>query len=153
METTLSTPLEEPPGFLSLVSMVGDDERYTIQQLKNAERPAPELYGQARDLFVKILDGNFSFEFALSQARAIVDTVERRCAEEVLCASKHFLISQTPAPVRRLPRMWFNLPNGLKIPVSGVRLRQFDEPRLMALYFWKRPLSRWQLSADRKSVV
>ena len=127
--------------------MVGDDERYTIQQLKNAEHPSPELYGQARDLFVRILNGNFSIEFALSQARTIVDAVEQKCAEEVLRASNHFLRSQTPVTVHRLPRMWFDLPNGLRMPVSGVRVRQFEQPRLMIFYFWKRPLSQWQLSA------
>jgi hypothetical protein len=121
--------------------------KYTVQQLKNAERPSPELYGQARDFFDKILEGNFSFEFALSQLRTIPDAVERKCAEDVLRASKHFLIAQTPAPVGKLPRMWFELPNGLRMPVSSVRIRQFQEPRLMVLYLWKKPLSSWQLSA------
>jgi hypothetical protein len=79
METVLSTPLEEPPAYLSLVSMVGDDEKYTVQQLKKAERPSPELYGQARDFFDKILDGNFSFQFALSQLR----TIPRCCGKKV----------------------------------------------------------------------
>ena len=123
METRLSTPLEDPPAFLSLLSMVGDDEKYTIQQLKNAERPSPELYGQARFLFAKILSGDFSFEFAISQLPTIPNAVERKCAEDVLRASGDFLMAQTLAPVGRLPRMWFELPNGLKVPVPSVRIR------------------------------
>src|SRR6266567_9032351 len=119
METVLGTRLEEPPAYLSLVSMVGDDENYLVQQLKNAERPSPELYGQARDFFYKVLDANFSFEFALSQLRTIPDAVERKCADDVLRASKHFLIAQPPAPIGKLPRMWFELPNGLRMPVPS----------------------------------
>jgi hypothetical protein len=147
MNVELSRPLDEPPSFLSLVSMVGDDERYTIQQLRNAESPSPELYGPARELFIKILEGNFSFDYALSQAHQISDGVERQCAEKVLGASKRFLLDQTFVPVRLVPSMWFELPNKLRIRVTSIKLRQFRKPRILVLYFWKKPLSAWQLSA------
>jgi hypothetical protein len=103
--------------------------------------------GKRGIFLIKSSMGIFRFSLLFPSSVQYPDAVERKCAEDVLRASKRFLIAQTPAPVGKLPRMWFELPNGLRMPVSSVRIRQFQEPRLMVLYFWKKPLSSWQLRA------
>jgi hypothetical protein len=86
----LSKPLVALPGFLSTISMVVDDRTAIIEQLRQAERKSPPKYGPTRDLFRRVLEGNFTFEEALNHARSLPDEIERNCALDVLSASKDF---------------------------------------------------------------
>ncbi len=148
MDIEYSKPLVDLPSFLSTISMVVDDDTAIIQQLIQAERKSPSIYGPTRDLFVSVLQGNFSFDVALKHASStITDETERRCAIAVLRASERFLREEPNHPVRLLPRMEYILPNGMPLDVSPVWLRHFHSQRLMVLHFWQTPLSSWQLSA------
>jgi hypothetical protein len=97
MDIEYSKPLVELPSFLSTISMVADDHGTIIQQLIQAERKSPPKYGPTRDLFIRVLQGDFSFEAALKQTSTIHDETERRCAIDVLRASEWFLRQDDPA--------------------------------------------------------
>lgn len=142
-----SKPLTELPSFLSTISMVGDDRSAIVQNLTHAERPAPARYEPARDFFRCCLQGKLSFDAAYDQAGRIADPTERRCAVDVLLASKAYLNAQQPTRIFRLSGMSFPLPNGLDLAIKPVWLRDGDPGRLMVLHFWEKPLSAWQLSA------
>jgi hypothetical protein len=147
METKLSTPLEEPPSFLSMVSMVGDDQADTVRQLVHAERKSPPFNEPARQLFLSVLEGKFTYQGALAQAKQLSDQIERKCARVILEASKKFLAEQPAAHVGRLQPMGILLPKGLELGVSPVWLRHLLPKRLLILHFWQEPLSNWQRSA------
>jgi hypothetical protein len=147
METKFSKPLSEPPSYLSMVSMVGDDQAYTIQQLVQAERKSPPVYDPTRELFNKTLEGKFSYQEALTQLRGLPDETERKCARDILDVSKEFLLGQPAARVGRLEPMGLQLPNGILLNVSPVWLRHISPKRLMVLHFWQTPLTDWQFSA------
>jgi len=147
METRPSKPLTEAPAYLSMVSMVGDDPAYTIQQLERAEQKSPPVYDPTRALFVASLEGKFTHQEALAQAERLPDETERKCARDVLRASKSFLVEETPARVGRLEPMSLCLPNGMPLSVSPLWLRHLPQKRLMVMHFWQKPLSLWQLSA------
>lgn len=147
MERDFSTPLIELPTFLSTISMVVDDRATIIESLEHAERKSPPIYDPARALFCRILEGDFTFERAMIQARSIVDETERKCAIQVLRASERFLCTERPTRVGAFPAMTYSLPNGMELSVSPVLIRHFNSERLMVLHFWITPLSEWQLSA------
>jgi hypothetical protein len=147
MERELSTPLNEPPGFLSTISMVVDDRSAIIERLIQAERKSPSRYEPAKALFCRVLEGDLSVAQAIALSNSVADSVERKCAIEILEASKEFLAGRTPARVGLFPPMCVSIPNGLKLNVSPVLFRHLDPERLMVLHFWRTPLSDWQLSA------
>jgi len=147
MEREFSTPLTELPTFLSTISMVEDDGRQIVESLTQAERKSPSVYEPTRDLFCLVLQGDLCVTQAMVQAHRILDEVERKCAVDVLEASKSFLEKQAAARVGPFPAMNFEIPNGLSLNVAPVWLRHFNPPRLMILHFWRQPLSDWQLGA------
>jgi hypothetical protein len=147
METKFSKPLTEPPAYLSMVSMVGDDEAYTIQQLVHAEQKSPPVYDPTRDLFTSVLEHKFTYQEALREVERLPDETERKCARDVLRASKSFLVGEPAARVGKLEPMSICLPNGMELSVSPVWLRHLAPRRLMVLHFWQKPLSQWQLGA------
>ena len=147
METKLSKLLTEFPSFLSAVSMVADDREQIIRELQHAERPSPEVYRPARELFLSVLRGHLDFESALAQAGRVPDEVARRCARDVLRASKSFLMQQQPTEVIPLRGMGIELPNGMELRVSPVWHRRFSPARVLVLHFWRDALSDWQLRA------
>ena len=150
----LSKPLTMLPAFLSAVSMVGDDQEHTIRQLTYAERKSPPFYNPARDLFIRVLQGDFNVERAVAEAHRLSDDVERKCASDVLEASRSFLMREAPAKVGQLDPMEVHLPNGMELSVSPVWIRHLrPQPRLMILHFWQRPLSDWQLSAAAAILI
>jgi hypothetical protein len=134
--------------------MVGDDQEHMIRQLTSAERPSPPVYNPARDLFIRVLQGDFSIQRALAETKRLHDETERKCAHDVLVASESFLAREPPAKVGRLDSMEVRLPNGMQLVVSPVWIRHLvPQPRLMILHFWQRPLSDWQLSAAAAILV
>jgi hypothetical protein len=147
MERAVSTPLEELPTFLSSISMVVDDRASIINSLTQAERKSPPKYGPARDLFRRILQGDLSFADALRQAHNVVDPTHRACAVDVLEASSRFLRSETPARVGEFPTMDFSISTDMTLVVAPVWLRHLNPHRLMALHFWRKPLTARQLGA------
>jgi len=147
MEFAVSTPLSELPAFLSTISMVVDDRALIIERLIQAERKSPPRYEPAKELFCRVLQGDLSVTQALAQARNVTDPVERKCAVDILEASKKFLFSAAPAHIGLFPSMNISIPNGMQLSVSPVRLRHLNSQRLMVLHFWQTPLSTWQLSA------
>lgn len=147
MEREFSKPLKELPSFLSTISMVVDDRREIIESLTQAERKSPSRYDPAKAFFCRVLEGDLSVTKALAQANTIADPIERRCAIDILDASKRFLADQTAAHVGPFPAMTIAIPNGLPLSVSPIWLRHLDRPRLMVLHFWQKPLSGWQLGA------
>lgn len=147
MDTEFSKPLVALPSFLSTISMVVDDRAAIIQQLIQAERKSPPKYGPTRDLFIHVLEGNFTFEEALQQASRVDDPTERRCAIEILSASERFLRVKRAARTGRFPAMQYFIPNGMPLDVSPLWIRHLDPERLMVLHFWETPLSPRQLSA------
>jgi len=147
MEPEFSKPLSELPAFLSTISMVVDDRAAIVQQLVQAERKSPPIYAPARDLFIEVLEGNFSFEGAFTQALRLSDVIERRCATEILSVSERYLRRESHCRVRLFPRMDYFLPNGMPLDVTPMWLRHSNPSRLMILHFWQTPLSSWQLSA------
>jgi len=147
METKLSKLLTEFPSFLSAISMVGDDQEQAIRELQYAERKSPAVYNPARDLFMSVLRGQLDFRSALAQVGWLPDETERKCARDVLEASKSFLMQEGPAEVKPLSRMGIDLPNGMELRVAPVWVRHLSPPRLLVLHFWREPLSAWQLSA------
>jgi hypothetical protein len=52
MEREFSKPLNEPPGFLSTISMVEDDRSAIIENLIQAERKSPSAMSPQRHSFV-----------------------------------------------------------------------------------------------------
>jgi hypothetical protein len=147
LETSHSRLLTTFPSFLSTVSIVGDDQNKTIQAFRHAERKSPPVYDPARDLFIRLIQGDFTFEAALDQARLLTDKIERKCATNVLEAAKSFLTSAPPAKLGPLPPMAIRLPNGMELSVSSVWIRHVHPDRLMVLHLWEKSLSDWQLSA------
>ena len=127
--------------------MVGDDRHSIIQKLRDAERKSPSVYEPTRALFLSVLRGKLDFEKAMQQAWRISDDVEKKCATQVLYASKDFLESQRPAHIAALTGLVFSLPNGLPLSVSPIWVRQSDPDRILVLHFWQTPFSDWQLSA------
>lgn len=146
MEPAQSRLLLALPSFLSLTSMVTDDPEDMITGLRHAERKSPACYDPARALFFRVLQGDFTFDIALAQARKLTDDVERKCAIGVLEASKSFLLAQPTAKVGRLPQMSISLPNGMEVNVSPVWIRHLAVEQLMILHVWRTPLSDYQLS-------
>ena len=138
----LSKPLAILPTYLSAISMVGDDSEYTVRQLIQAERPSPPVYDPARDLFIRILQGNLSVERALLEVERLHAETERRCARDVIEAAKPFLEKAQPAKIGRLNRMEVALPNGLNFVVSPIWIRHLAVPCFLVLHFWQEPLSR-----------
>jgi hypothetical protein len=147
MTQDFSTPLTELPGFLSTISMVVDDRSLIVQSLVQAERKSPSVYEPAKDLFCRVLQGDFNVNQAISQARKILDPTERRCAVNVLQASASFLNREKPAHVGPLPPMSYTLPNGMNLSVAPLLLRHCKQERVMVLHFWQKPLSQWQVNA------
>jgi hypothetical protein len=147
MEREFSKPLNEPPGFLSTISMVEDDRSAIIENLIQAERKSPSRYEPAKALFCRVLEGDLNVGQAIAHAHTVAGLVERKCAAEVLQASKEFLARQPPAHIGPLPPMSVSIPSGLRLNVSSVLFRHLDPERLMVLHFWQKPLSDWQLSA------
>ena len=147
MDTRFSTPISELPSFLSTISMVSDDKYSIIQKLRDAERKSPSVYEPTRALFLATLEGKINFEKAMQQAWRIPDETEKKCATQVLYASKDFLERQRPAHVAALTGLVFTLPNGLPLSVSPFWIRQCDPDRILVLHFWQTAFSEWQLSA------
>ena len=127
--------------------MVGDDHRLIIQGLRNAERKSPPVYSLARDLFLRILQGDMSFDDARTQARRESDLTTRRCALEILDNSQRFLTTEPQSRVSRLPSLRYQLPSELSLDVKPLWVRQLDPERLLLLHFWEAPLSARQLRA------
>ena len=139
--------LDEAPSFLSLVSMVTDDRETIIKDLVHAERKSPSYYEPAIRLFVRALQGDFSFEQTVQQAQKLVDQTERKCALDVLNASERYLRSQSAARMGQISPMTLTLPDGLPFTVSPVWIRHLEPERLMVLHVWRQPLSELQLGA------
>lgn len=142
-----SKSLTEPPGFLSTVSMVVDDQRLIVQDLIQAERKSPSVYEPARALFRRILQSDLSFDQALDQARKLLDQVERKCAIEILRASKEFLTKEVKGPIGDFPKMSTVIPGDLTLNITQILVRHLKPDRLMILHFWRDSLSPRQLSA------
>ncbi len=153
METTLSTPIEELPAYLSSISMVCDDVQQIVNDLIHAERKSPKKYHLARDLFLGVLEGDFSFADAVAQARLFGDGTVRKCTLEVLDASRSFLTNGSRSDVTPLDRLWLPLPNGKELLVSPVWLCHSNPHRLLVLHFWLKPLSDWQIKAALAILV
>ena len=150
----LSKPLTILPSYLSAISMVGDDLEYTIRQLTYAERKSPPVYNPARDIFIRVLQGDFDVDRGVTEANRLQDGVERQCAREVLETSRNFLANQPPARVRRLDAMSISLPDGTDLNISPVWIRHLHpQPRLMVLHFWQQALTDWQLSAAGSVLI
>lgn len=147
MPIAMSESLRELPGFLSTISMVVDDQSLIIQDLKDAERKSPSVYGPAREMFCRVLDGSLSFEKALSHARTLSDQTEKKCAVEILLASKRFLTSAANSRIGYLPAMEVSIFEGPILKISSVYLRHLEPKRLMILHFWQKPLLSRQLGA------
>jgi hypothetical protein len=147
VEAAFSTPLNELPSFLSSISMVVDDRTSIVRSLTQAERKSPTRYEPAKDLFCRVLQGDFTFAEALTQAGEVADSTERKHAVDILRASARFLVSESPARVGAFPTMNILIPNGMKLAVTPLWLRHLAPPRLMILHFWLTPLTPRQLSA------
>lgn len=147
MEASFSIPLREPPSFLSTISMVGDDTTRIVHSLTQAERKSPSRYEPARAMFLSVLEGKLSYDATLTQARRLADKVERECALQILHASKSFLEKERPAPITPLPNSYYTLPNKLPLLVRPLWVRNFSQPRLLVMHFWRSPLTQRQLSA------
>ena len=124
--------------------MVGDDQEYTIRALVHAERKSPPVYTPARELFIRVLQGDFTVQAALAQARRLHDETERKCAHDILRVSETFLLKEPRTKVARLGAMGICLPNGMELNVSPVWIRHSSQRRLLVLHFWEQPLSDWQ---------
>lgn len=123
------------------------DEHTIVSGLTRAERKSPPIYGPARQLFIRVLEGDFSYDKAIGQAKKLTDETERENAQTVLRASEKFLKEEPPAKITRLSDMTFQLPNKMSLPVSPVMIRHTEPRRLMLLHFWRTPLTAQQLSA------
>ena len=84
MVEDLSKPLEALPGFLSTISMVEDDQAQVIKGFIGAERKSPPRYDAARQLILRVLEGQISLQQARDLADTVSDPVDRRCAQQVL---------------------------------------------------------------------
>lgn len=147
MADDLSRPLEALPGFLSTISMVEDDQAAVIKGFIGAERKSPPRYDAARQLIFKTLEGQISLQQAHDYADSVSDPVDRRCAQQVLRASRPFLETAPIAPVTALPSMSVEIRAGLSLNVGPVWVRQLEEPRLLLLHVWDRPLNDRQVRA------
>lgn len=147
MVEDLSKPLEALPGFLSTISMVEDDQAQVIKGFISAERKSPPRYDAARQLILRVLEGQISLQQAQELADTVSDPVDRRCARDVLRASRPFLEAASTAPVAPLPTMSIEVRAGLSLSVGPVWVRQLDEPRLLLLHLWDRPLNERQVRA------
>lgn len=153
METRISSPLEEPPAFLSAVLMVTDDERRLQQGLIQAERKSPPRYTAARDHLVRVLQGQVSFAFALDQARQIPKAVDRRCAVDVLEALQPYLDQQGAVRIERLAAAPVEVLEGLSIDVGPIWVAHSGEAaRLFVCHLWEAPLSDWQLGVTGRLI-
>lgn len=114
----LSKPLEELPTFLATISMVTDDEREIVKGLTQSERKSPPRYDPARQIFLRILTGDLTYDFGLAQALKLSDPIERDCAVSILRAASRFLSTQPAARLETLPAMTATLPNGLDLRVG-----------------------------------
>jgi hypothetical protein len=147
MDQKFSTPLAELPSYLSTISMVVDDGAAIVQKLKEAERKSPPVYGPSRELFLTILKGKLSFDRAIKQARHLTDETERKCAIQILNASRDFLRNERPQLINPVSNLSYILPNGMPLKVTPIWIRRCDPDRLLALHFWETPLTEWQLGA------
>ncbi len=147
MARALSKPLNELPYFLSTISMVVDDERQIVRDLKQAERKSPAVYGPAKDHFIIALEGKLPFEKILDQAKKLSDPTERKCAVDVLRASKKFLEDADKSPVRPIPTMSLSLPDNLELKIGPIWTRRLNPERLLVLHFWETALKPRQLKA------
>ena len=152
MNTKFSTPINELPSFLSTISMVGDDKHSILQRLQDAERKSPSVYEPTRALFLAILEGKLDFEKAMQQAWRLQDETEKKCATQVLDASKHFFEQQRPAHIAALTGLVFTLSNGLRLSISPIWVRQCDPDRILVLHFWQKAFSDWQLFPRSEAV-
>lgn len=147
MVDDLSKPLDALPGFLSTISMVEDNQAAIIKGFIGAERKSPPRYDAARQLIFRTLEGQISLIQALDYADGLSDPVDRRCAQQVLRASRSFLEAASVAPVAALPPMSVEVRAGLFLSVGPIWVRQLEEPRLLLLHLWDRPLNNRQVRA------
>lgn len=141
------TSLTEFPSFLSAVSMVTDDREYGIKELIRAEHPSPPIYDLARDLFIGVWQGDFTYEAALRQARLEKGSTERNCAVEVLEISKRFLKSRNSKKILKIQHPpYIRLPNGMPLKVGPLWV-QDGKNRLAILHFWLQALTELQVRA------
>lgn len=147
MVDDLSKPLEVLPGFLSSISMVEDDQAAVIKGFIGAERKSPPRYDVARQLIFKVLEGQISLQQAQDYADSVSDPVDRRCAQQVLRAGQPFLKTASVAPVSALPSMTVEVRAGLSLNVGPIWVRHLEEPRLLLLHLWDRPLNERQVRA------
>jgi hypothetical protein len=138
--------LKELPSFLSVVSMVFDDEEMIVQKLCDAERKSPPFYQPAREFFCSILNGGFSFKEAIDQAERLPNPTERSCALDILHASKDYLTDEVTSRVTKVD-FSTRIPNGMKLKVSPIWIRELDKPRFLVLHFWRTSLTELQTSA------
>src|SRR4051812_21598461 len=94
LKSKFSTPLTEPPAFLSTISMISDNQDAIVKKLREAEITTPAFYKIARELFNRTLSGDLTFDQALTQAADILEPTDRKCAFDVLDVSKDFLLNQ-----------------------------------------------------------
>ncbi|MBN9050691.1 MAG: hypothetical protein J0H78_14610 [Rhizobiales bacterium] len=137
--------LRELPSFLSTASMVFDDREKTIDLLFKAEKPSPPVYEPARRLFCSVLSGDLSWERAIEEAERL-DGRERGCAVDVLNHSRDFLLKQPRSRVSKIG-LSTTIPNGMKLRIAPIWVRELPQPRLLVLYFWMKPLNDHQVSA------
>jgi hypothetical protein len=137
--------LNELPSFLSMVSMIFDDQELTIEKLFDAERKSPPFYKPAREFFCSVLR-EFSTSQAVEQAAKLSDPTERSCAIDVLAVANDFLTEQAKSRVTKIDLNTV-APNGLKLRVAPLWVRELDKPRILVLHLWRTPLTEYQQSA------
>ncbi|MNV50313.1 hypothetical protein D3C71_1423150 [compost metagenome] len=153
MDSRISTIIEQPPAFLSAVLMVTDDERRLQRGLIQAERKSPPRYTAARDHLLRVLQGQISFTFALSQARKIAKVVDRRCAVDVMEALEPYLNKQGVVRIERLAAAPVEVLEGLSIDVGPIWVAHSpDAARLFVCHLWESPLSDWQLGVAGRLI-
>src|SRR6185312_11883670 len=91
--------LKELPSFLSTVSTIVDDFEASLSNLRKLERPPPNIYEPTRQIWLKVLMGQFSVDQAFAEASRLHDDTERRCAVDVLTASRHVLTEEPRARI------------------------------------------------------
>ncbi|MBG7613811.1 hypothetical protein IWC96_00765 [Brevundimonas sp. BAL450] len=127
--------------------MVEDDGRETVKGLVAAERKSPPRYDAARQLFLSVLEGRMTLAQAQSYASGLPDPIDRRCAEGVMGAGAIFLKEAIVSPIGQLPPLTFPVRADLTLKISPIRVRQLEEPRLLLLHLWDRPLNERQIRA------
>lgn len=145
-----------PPPVIAGMMIPSGSQQATLQRIERYERPPPNLYALARDLFTAILRGQ-PYEWAVGQADNCADQVQREHARILLKTHQAYLRRRSGGWVGEGPTGHWAASDTLKLPLKCHALvDEAGEAVVTIFHFWQTPFPEDRVplvkAAVRKAV-